>query len=229
MARFRLIASVISLLALLVIVWIKWPQFSAFPAAEATSMLLGYLAYILIALTLLLGPIRQWLLPRLGPHLLVLRRDLGIAAGLCAISHVSLVLYIFERGTKLFFLQMEKPANGWLGLFFVDYSRYGAGLSPNFSLIGIANYMGLLAFLMIITLLLTSSRYAEKLLGGASWKRLHLQNPLIMVLVMFHALIYVQSIKGEPHTPGDILWLAVPVAVIRLVTFVRNVIKRRSS
>ncbi|QQE73763.1 ferric reductase-like transmembrane domain-containing protein [Brevibacillus composti] len=228
MALFRLAAGLVSLLVLSAIVWIKWPQFPGFPAAETWSMLLGYLGYILIAMTLLLGPLKYAMPPRWGKYLLQLRRDLGIGAGFAAIGHVALVLYIFERGAKLFFLQTAQPAEGWLGLFFLGDSAYSGPLSPHFSLTGISNYMGLLAFVILLALWITSSRYAEKLLGGASWKRLHLSNPLLFVLVMFHALIYINSIKGEPHSPGDFLWLAGIVAVLRLAAFGWNVFRRRS-
>ncbi|MEJ8548453.1 ferric reductase-like transmembrane domain-containing protein [Brevibacillus borstelensis] len=227
MSRFRVLAFAVSLLLLFAVFWIKWPQFSFFPTPEALSMLSGYVAFLLIGLTLLLGPIKQWL-PRLAPQLLLLRRDLGILGGGCALIHVALVLFIFEKGPRLHFLQSDMTAKGWLGLFFLDDGMYGGGLFPNLTFTGLSNYMGLIAFLILFTLWITSSRYAEKLLGGASWKRIHMSNLLVFVLVVFHALIYINSIKGEPHTPGDFLWIAAVVVAIRLIAFVKTVVSRRA-
>jgi DMSO/TMAO reductase YedYZ heme-binding membrane subunit len=227
MRLFRFLAFIVSLLFLLAVFWIKWPQFSFFRTPEALSMISGYLACLLISLTLLLGPIKQWL-ARFAPQLLLLRRDLGIIGGVCALVHVALVLFIFEKGPQLHFLQSDITAKGWLGLFFLDASVYGGGLSPNFTFTGIANYMGLIAFILLFCLWITSSRYAEKLLGGSSWKRIHMSNFLLFVLVVFHALIYVNSIKGEPHTPGDFLWIAGIVVAIRLIAFVKTVFLRRT-
>lgn len=103
--------------------------FDHFQQLETWSMLLGYIAFWLIGITLLIGPVKQWLPAKFNQYILAIRRDVGILAGLTAFLHVSIVLYIFERGTKM----------------------------------------------------------------------------MIFILVVFHGIIYVQSIKGEPHTLGDIL------------------------
>ncbi|TGV22368.1 hypothetical protein EN829_045745, partial [Mesorhizobium sp. M00.F.Ca.ET.186.01.1.1] len=98
---------------------------------------------------------------------------------------------------------------------------------PNWSFSGVANYLGAIAFCLLLALVCTSSNRAEKSLGGSSWKRLHLSNPWLFLLVLFHGLIYVQSIKGEPHSFSDLLVFAAIVWLARSVSFVQTVRKRR--
>lgn len=62
----RLLAHIMSLLIVLISAAWMWPDFSAFPAMEACSMIAGYLSFLLIGLTLLIGPIKSWL-PDAGP------------------------------------------------------------------------------------------------------------------------------------------------------------------
>lgn len=98
---------------------------------------------------------------------------------------------------------------------------------PDFSLTGIANYMGAVSILIVLMMTLTSSSRAERLLGGAAWKRIHLGNPLLFILVSFHAVIYVGAIKGSPHTYTDIVWITAVVLLVRLIAFWWTVGRRR--
>jgi sulfoxide reductase heme-binding subunit YedZ len=229
MARFfsfRLGTHVVSLLVLAGLARFMWPDFAAFPPMETWSMVLGYLSFVLI--TLLIGPIKNWLPPRWARACLSIRRDLGIWAGLTGFLHVMLVLVLFSGEPRLMIFgdtESEK-AKGWLGLFFLASESDPGGPLINWSLTGIANYMGLVAFLILLSLWLTSSGRAEKWLGGSTWKRLHLANPLLFILVIFHGLIYINSIKGEPHSFADFLWLAAFVWLMRSIGFFHAVIKR---
>ncbi|NGQ95065.1 hypothetical protein G3578_07685 [Brevibacillus sp. SYP-B805] len=199
-------------------------DFNFFPAMEAWSMMLGYMGFCLIACTLVIGPVKQWLPARWTVYLLALRRDIGIMGGLAAILHVILVVILFEGEPQLFFAGSQEMMAGWLGLFFWDTPD--GGLEPNMSMVGIANYMGAIAILGLLALFATSSDRAERFLGGGTWKRLHMYNPALFLLVTFHGLIYVQLIKGEPHTYRDILWMTAAVLLIRIAAYTTTVIKR---
>ncbi|MGG4497588.1 ferric reductase-like transmembrane domain-containing protein [Brevibacillus reuszeri] len=206
-----------------------WPDFGAFPPMETWSMILGYLSLVLIGATLVIGPIKSWLPASWQPVSLSLRRDIGIWAGLTGFLHVLLVLVLFQGTPRLMILNDTNApkAGGWLKLFFVSNHNGNDLLIPNWSMTGIANYMGLTAFCILLALWLTSSRRAEKWLGGSSWKRLHLANFTLFLLVVFHALIYIHSIKGKPHSAADFLWLAAVVLLIRLVCFITTAVKRK--
>jgi sulfoxide reductase heme-binding subunit YedZ len=224
--KFRVGTYVISLVTLLVASLELHKRFDFFESAEAWSMIFGYLAFILIGITLLIGPVKQWISPKLTPYCLALRRDVGIMAGAAATLHVALVLYLFEAGHKLMIIGNEHATKGWLGLFFVQSDGQ---LFPQLNVTGIANYLGAVAFLLLLALWVTSSRRAETFLGGSSWKRLHQNNRLLYALVIVHAVIYVQWIKGEPHELADILWPAAVVCLIRIAGFVGTAIQRKSN
>lgn len=221
---FRLGTYLVSLgLLALAAFWMKPQYASIFPPLETWSMILGYLAYVLIGATLLIGPVRSWLPARWTAFCMYLRRDLGILAGWAALLHVVLVLILFSGEHRLLLISAgHEQADGVMGMFFASFGEAG-WLFPNWSIIGIANYLGLTAFLILLCLWLTSSDKATKWLGVPTWKRLHLANPFLFVLVVFHGLTYIQSIKGHPHTFADILWLAAVVWVVRGISFVRTI------
>lgn len=214
-------------LAALLALWM-WPDFGAFPPLETWSMIFGYLGFVFIALTLLIGPLKVWLPPKWSTACLSIRRDVGIWAGAAGFLHVALVLFLFQGKPRLFFIANgAQQSDGWLSLFFLSSPGPDQWLVPNMSILGIANYIGLFSFFLLLSLWLTSSDKAEKWLGGSSWKRLHLANPLLFALTSIHGLIYIQSIKGAPHTPGDIFGLAALVGVMRVIAYWRTCSRRR--
>lgn len=205
-----------------------WTDFAAFPLKEAWSMILGYFAFILIGVTLLIGPLCAWLPSQWRSACLSIRRDVGIFAGLCGLLHVALVLVLFQGEPRLTIIDTQAPkANGWLGLFFLASSGDNEWPIPNWSLTGVANFLGLSAAWILFTLWLTSFQVIKKWLGTSNWKRLHLSNPLLFLLVVFHGLIYVQSIKGEPHSFSDFLWLVGIVWLVRGIGYVHAIIRRQ--
>jgi sulfoxide reductase heme-binding subunit YedZ len=222
--KFRAGTYAVSLVVLSAVSFQLHKRFEHFETAEAWSMIFGYLSFILVGITLLIGPVKEWLPPKLAPCFLSLRRDTGIIAGAAAALHVALVLYLFEVGHKLYIPGSVPVAEGWLGLFF---THSNGEWFPNLSITGIANYLGAVAFLLLLALWITSSRRAELYLGGSAWKRLHQNNLLLFVLVIFHAVIYVRWIKGEPHELGDILWPAALIGFIRAASFVRTACRRK--
>ncbi|MGG4442959.1 ferric reductase-like transmembrane domain-containing protein [Brevibacillus fortis] len=206
-----------------------WTDFSSFPATETWSMILGYLSFILIGFTLLIGPLQSWLPAHWMAISLSIRRDIGIWAGLTGLLHVILVLVLFEGEPRLMIIHENhsEKAAGWLGLFFFASSDPTIWPSPNWTLTGVANYLGLLALFILLALWLTSSARAEEWLGGSSWKRLHLANPWLFIIVLFHGLIYIQSIKGEPHTFSDMLVFAAIIWMVRSIAFIRRAFFRK--
>ncbi|MBO8162923.1 MAG: ferric reductase-like transmembrane domain-containing protein [Brevibacillus sp.] len=216
----------IGILGLLVIISAAlWPDFAMFETREAWSMITGYLAFLCIGFTLLIGPLKQRLPGRWTAAAVQLRRDFGIWGGAAALLHVVLVILSFEDGVRfMFFHDPRQPEPGWLHLFL---DRQGGEWSLKISMMGIANYLGLLAFAFLMPLWFTSSDRAERMLGGAAWKRLHMSNLMIFVLVTLHALIYVEGIKGEPLDAGDVLPLFVVVLLVRMMSYLVTVVSRR--
>ncbi|UFJ42692.1 ferric reductase-like transmembrane domain-containing protein [Brevibacillus humidisoli] len=223
----RMAANIIIAVAVLIFSRQLWPDFAHFQSREAWSMILGYIAFIGIGITLLIGPLKQWLPTRWTASLLYLRRDIGIWTGAAVFLHVGLVLVSFENGARfLFYLDDQQPATGWIHLF-LDQNR--GGWSIKISMMGIANYLGLIAFCCLLAMWLTSSDRAVRLLGGTAWRRLHVSNPIIFLLVALHGLIYVEGIKAEPLEAGDLLPLLFVVVLVRTITFIWTVVRSKYS
>lgn len=228
--RFRLRTYGVCLLQLAFLAWWIWQDFAGFAPLEAWSMILGYVSFLLIGITLLMGPISPWLPSSWRAAFLSARGDVGILAGVCGLLHVALVLVLFQGEPRLMIVHDSQApkAEGWLGLFLLSFPGENQWPPlPNWSLTGVANYIGLCAASILLTLSLTSFQAVKKWLGGSGWKRLHLSTPLLFVLVIFHGLIYVQSIKGEPHSFADFLWFAAIVWLARGAGFLHKVLRRR--
>lgn len=203
-------------------------QYAHFEFPASLSMMLGLLAFIMIGVTLLIGPLQHWFPGKITGVLLRARRDIGILGGLAAIFHVLSSIHTFREGPRFFFLgdnSMEKAAEGWKGLFF--YKAPEGVFIWNTGLVGIANYLSAIAFLFMIVLLLTSSDRAIRWLGTASWKRLHVSNLFIFILVAVHALIYIHNIKGHPDFNTILLVVAGGLLLFRMITFLKVARKKR--
>jgi sulfoxide reductase heme-binding subunit YedZ len=224
--RKRILNYVVMLVLSLLLYLLMQPDFKYFKQLEAWSMMLGYTAFIFIAITLLIGPLQRWLPGKAGTYLLKARRDVGIWAGLNAIFHVVTVFMIFIEGKEFFIIfDTRYAAESWLGLFF---NRGVDGeLTIHFGLLGLANYLGATAFVLLLVLWITSSDRAERFLGGAAWKRIHSTNLLVFILVVFHGFIYIFGIKGNSRFYFDLmLWIVGVVMLARLITFTKVVLRR---
>jgi sulfoxide reductase heme-binding subunit YedZ len=133
----------------------------------------GYLALILIMLTLLIGPV-QLLYQSRNPVNLDLRRDIGIWAGITGCIHVMFGLQIHMNGRILnYFIQTT-----------------GRGYRLLLNAFGISNHLGLLATVILIMLLVLSNDISLKRLKGKRWKLLQRFNYLLALLVFVHTFLY---------------------------------------
>lgn len=158
----------------------------------------GYASMILIAITLLLGPLRA----RQGRPVagsFDLRRDTGIAAGLLGVIHVVLGLQVHMGGRIwLYFVPQAFPPQGAKAYAFLA-----------------SNYLGLAATILLVLLLAISNDISVRRLGPR-WKAIQAWNTPMLSLVLAHALGY------------QILELRPPVLLIFLVvSFAATVAVRR--
>ncbi len=136
----------------------------------------GYVALLLLAITLWLGP---WNLLRgqRMPTSSDLRRDIGIWAGILGIAHTVVGLCVHLRG---------RP---WL--YFIYQRSEGPHLIPlRHDLFGFANYTGLFASIVLLLLFATSNDYALRALSTPRWKQLQRWNYLLFVLAILHTAAY---------------------------------------
>jgi len=133
----------------------------------------GYVATVLLGLTLLIGP-ANLLLRRKTPISSYLRRDVGICTATTSVIHVVFGFLVKHGDGEL------------LGYFFQpgDRSRI---LTNGF---GLANWAGLAAVLIVAGLAVISSDVALRKLKARRWKQLQRFNYVLFALVVLHAVLY---------------------------------------
>jgi sulfoxide reductase heme-binding subunit YedZ len=171
-----------------------------YPRAEtfvqAATIGLGYLSLGLIAATLVVGPLGLRRRSR-NPVNVYLRRDLGIWAGLTGLAHVLFGLQVHFGGNviRYFFQPIVRERYFAVG----DEERYFRvveGWTPATDLFGLANWIGLLATVVLLILLALSNDVAVRALRGPRWKALQRFNYALVALVVAHTAAY-QLVVGR--------------------------------
>lgn len=132
----------------------------------------GYVAMVLLALTLLIGP-ANLLLHKRNPVSSYLRRDVGMWTAIFSVVHVIFGLQLHSGG------QLSRLLN----YFVVD----GSLLTNTF---GLGNWTGLVALVIVVGLLALSSDFALRKLKARAWKNLQRLNYALFALVIAHAFFY---------------------------------------
>lgn len=167
---------------------------SMLPWFHTLTIATGYISLLYIVFTLLIGPFKL-LTQKRNPVNLMLRRDVGIWAGITGLVHVGFGFQVHMSGDiVLYFFKRE------------DHS-----LKPLVNLFGLSNDLGLLGALVLGMLLLLSNDLSLRLLRGPAWKWLQRANYILIVLALAHTLSY-QMVVERAFT------LIVGVAVLAGVT-----------
>lgn len=154
----------------------------------------GYVATVLLAVTLLVGP-ANLILRRRNPVSTYLRRDLGVWTALWSLVHVVLAFQQGHGGGMFRFVEF----------FVVD----GKPLTNSF---GWGNWTGLAATVIVVALLVTSTDRVMRELSGKRWKVIQRFNYGVFVLVVLHAVFY-GALQRMP-SPLTLLLIATCVAVL---------------
>lgn len=161
----------------------------------------AYPALILIAATLMVGPIKQITGDRLAVSI-DLRRDIGIWAGIAGLFHTVVGQCVHLRG---------RP---WLYYIYEDWQQ--KHFQPfRHDLFGLANFTGLAAALILLALLATSNDVWLRKLGTPGWKQLQRWNYAIFGLTAVHTFTYQVGI--EKPQPAFVATAA--VAIVASLTF----------
>ena len=143
---------------------------------QQLTMATGYLAVVLLAVTLLLGP-ANLLLRRRNPVSSYVRRDVGIWAAIFSAIHVIAAVFIHvSHGSGVASTVLH---------FFVNES--GCVLTNSF---GLGNWTGLAALMIALGLLATSSDVALRTMKAKPWKWLQRLAYVLFGLVVLHAFFY---------------------------------------
>ncbi len=138
------------------------------------SMGTGYVSIILLAITLLIGPLNIYT-ERVNPVSTDLRRDVGIWCGLTGLAHIVIGIQVHMGNIWLYFFKAVKGDDSYK---FRD------------DLFGWSNYAGLLAGLIVLVLLLLSNDLSLKWLRPRRWKNIQRWNYLLFGLVLMHGIMY---------------------------------------
>lgn len=177
---------------------------------------------VLLVMALVLGPLaRLW--PVFG-RWLNYRRELGVWFGLLALLHTILILNGWARWSALQFLGYE----------FIPELNRTVRLEPGF---GLANILGLVAMLLTLGLMSSSTDYALHKLGGSGWKFLQLSAYTVFYLVALHTayflfMHYTQSFhRNVPDNPNwfrfPFLVLTAFVLVLQSVAYFKSLTKHK--
>lgn len=181
-----------------IIFYVLWkPNLSTIPFITYTS---GYLSIILLAVSLLLGPVNLMMNHR-NPISTYIRRDIGIFGGALGVIHSGVGLFMHFTG---------KP---WL--YFVE--EVGGGFSIRVGNFGLANYTGLFGVLILILLIIISNDYFLGKLKSVKWKNLQRFTYPMFLLVIAHSIFYRLNAGKEDL----IIYLYLPMF---LVVFIFQVI-----
>jgi sulfoxide reductase heme-binding subunit YedZ len=135
----------------------------------------GYVAMVLLALSLLIGP-ANLLLRRRTPVSSSLARDTGTWAAIYVVIHTVVGLLVHGRN----------PASAWN---FIDYF-FLPDATPRADSFGLGNWTGLAALVLAVLLLAISNDRAMRELKAARWKDLQRLNYTLFVLTVLHAIFY---------------------------------------
>jgi len=164
----------------------------------------GYVAVILIAYSLLIGPYKL-LWRKKNPVNINLRRDVGIWAGITGCIHVIAAIAMTTRGNILYLFLRPKPE--------------GVGYSLLLSPAGVSNNVGLIATVILVALLIISNDYFLIQLKGKRWKFLQRFNYGLAILAFIHTVLY-QRLDNRSRTFVTMTFIfAVALLVIQLSGF----------
>jgi sulfoxide reductase heme-binding subunit YedZ len=142
--------------------WFRW------------SMATAYVGLVLLAASLLLGPLNV-VRRRPNPVSTDLRRDLGIWAGLLSLAHFLVGWQVHMQHRYMYWLK-EVKATGALAI--------------RTDVFGWANHLGLLAVLIALGLVSLSNDVSLRALGTPRWKSLQRWNYALFLLVAAHGVAY---------------------------------------
>ena len=162
----------------------------------------GDSGWMLFWFSLVVGPLARVWTP--GKHFVLWRREAGIWFGLIITLHVFFVLNGWVRWDVMRFFGYE-----W----FPQVQRY-ARVEPGF---GLANMVGMLAFIWTLLLAATSTDRAVKRLGSAAWKWLHQGAYIVFYLTVAHVLYFLfihYTISFHRSVPPNPNWFRYPFLIL---------------
>jgi len=166
---------------------------------------IGDVSFLLLFFTMGIGPLAKLWSP--ASKLVTWRREAGIWFGLMAFLHTFLVWDGWARWDVWRFLGYE---------FIPELGRL-ARLEPGF---GLSNLIGMVAVLLTLALVGTSSNWAVNKLGAASWKWLQYGSYIVFYLVVLHTVYFLflhYTASFHRRVPENANWFRYPFLLLSLL------------
>lgn len=192
--RHHLPLAVISLAGLLLLRGVLASDRAVFEWSMATA----YVGLALLGASLMMGPLNV-LRGRPNPVSFDLRRDTGIWAGLMSLAHVAVGMWVHMPRRFMYWLVLDEQT-----------SRFTLRTDA----FGLTNHAGLIAMVIALFLLLTSSDAALRALGRERWKGAQRANYALFVLVVAHGAVF--QVLETRALPYVLLFLVITMTVMAL-------------
>lgn len=183
----------------------------------------GDSSFLLLFFTLAIGPLAK--LWSGAARFISWRRETGIWFGLMTFLHTLLVWHGWARWDVWRFL----------GYDFVPQLGRVARMEPGF---GLSNLIGMVAVLLTVVLVATSSNYAINRLGASAWKWLQYGSYTVFYLVVLHTVYFLfmhYTLSFHRQVPENPNWFRYPflilsltIPVLQISAFVKTVRARRN-
>ena len=138
------------------------------------SMATAYTSIILLAVTLMIGPLNL-IRGKLNPVSTDLRRDVGIWCAATGLAHVIVGIQVHMGNIWLYFFKAVEDVDSF---------------KLRNDLFGYANYAGLLAGFILLLLLLLSNDLSLNILKSKRWKSFQQTIYLLFVLTLAHGIMF---------------------------------------
>jgi methionine sulfoxide reductase heme-binding subunit len=174
---------------------------------ERLSMATAYAGLIFLAAVLSIGPMNV-LRSAPNPLSTYLRRDIGIVAGVLALTHTIIGLLVHFKGDFVQYFFYRTP----VGIGTLRYDPFG-----------VANDLGLVAALVVLVLLTISNNLSIRTLGPAQWKGIQRWNYVGAILVIVHGLLYQVVVESRaPAFVACVLVVAAATMIVQLLGYRRR-------
>ena len=206
--RVRRIARNTALFAVSVALCVVAARFgTAQSVAQRVSIATAYASLALLAITLAIGPFGRITVGRypLSTHL---RRDIGVWAGVLALSHVVAALQVHAGGHMLDYFVWPRETT-YAGII-------------RFDPFGVANYLGASATIALVALLVTSNDRALGELGATRWRTIHRIAFPVTIVVIVHGLVFAVLERRTPVLFAIFAALSLTTFAIRYIARVRG-------
>ena len=169
--------------------------------ASTFSIATAYLALFLYAVSFSLGPLNV-IRRRPNPVSTDLRRDIGIWIGITAVLHV---LFGWRVHMKYWWEYLLRSA------------EHGRGGRLRLDAFGVTNWIGVVATLLLVLLVLISNDAALRRLRTSRWKQLQRSSYIAALLIVTHGVLYQILEKRDARLvlTGAIIFLG--AAVIQML------------